>query len=447
MSLDARGRLYASAPAGIARFARDGGLATETGSSSTARRSTTACSGNEGWHRLDLVTDWRAPAAVDVSYASAREDESLKSAVDGVLARNEPVEAKRRALEALLGDRWKGPESLRSLAAEDAAAVAAGEGRFRKGASHSVLFSSDTGRYLWIKLALSGLAPGAKAAVREMRVYYPRLSYLRYLPAVYQEDKLSREFLERFLSTFETVFGGLEATIERIPEAFDPQLTPPEFLAWLAQWLDLGVEEDWSDDVKRALITDASRLYQRKGTPAGLADFVEIVLSGRRPVVREAFEMEAPFVLGDTGRLGADARLRARPMAARRSDEMAVLGRTSLLGTSRLHASACTPVDPFREAAHRFTLLLDLTPQEFARQRRGLERIVREYVPAHLDCEIRLVSGVGAGPGLVVGLNARLEDPQPFRLGRSLLGRAACAGGPWYGPEVGIDAHCFEGEP
>ena len=182
--------------------------------------------------------------------------------------------------------------------------------------THSVLFDQDSGRYLWLKIGMSGLSPRATAAVRELRVYYPRLSYLRYLPAAYQEDKSSREFLERFLSMFETVFSDLESTIEKLPVLYDPGHTPPEFLDWLAQWLDVAVEEDWSVEVKRRLISEASRLYERKGTPAGLADFIEIV-TGRRPLIRESFETERPLVLGDALRLGADARLTAQPVEDR----------------------------------------------------------------------------------------------------------------------------------
>src|SRR6185295_8950531 len=132
----------------------------------------------------------------------------------------------------------------------------------------------------------------------EMRVYYPRLSYLRYLPAVYQEDPVSREFLQRFLAMFETVFSGLEATIEKLPEVFDPEHTPVEFLDWLAQWLDLGIEEDWSPEVKSTLIRRAASLYQKKGRPDGLAEFIEIVI-GKRPRIQESFETERPFVLGE----------------------------------------------------------------------------------------------------------------------------------------------------
>lgn len=459
MTLDSHGRLYVGSPSGIARFASDGGVAEGHGTFYSATLDN-GLEGRGGWHRLDLVTDIDGGGAIDVYYASAGEEESLARAVASILARAVPAAEKAKALEAVLADRWKGPEELRGPSTDDLTANPEPErGRFRRGASHSILFSTDTGRYLWLKLVVSGLAPRATAAVREMRVYYPRLSYLRYLPAVYQEDPASREFLERFLSMFETVFGGLEATIDRIPEAFDPKVTPPEFLEWLAQWLDIGVEEDWPDGVKRQLIVQASALYQRKGTPSGLADFIEIV-TGTRPTVREAFEADRPFVLGDTSRLGLDVRLSGRPLADLRRDEITVLGRSSVLGATQLRATARVPTDPFRDAAHRVTLLLALSRQEYRRHQRGLARIIRDYVPAHVDCDVRLVSGIGLGPDLVVGLNARVEDPQPFRLGHSLLGRATCARGAWYGPEVGIDAlvtasvrrpaslsPCFEGEP
>ena len=132
-----------------------------------------------------------------------------------------------------------------------------------------------------------------------MRVYYPRLSYLRYLPAVYQEDPVSREFLQRFLSIFETVFSGLEATIEKIPEVFDPAHTPKEFLDWLAQWLDLGIEEEWTPEVKSKLISKAASLYQKKGRPDGLIEFIEIVTE-KRPLIHESFETQPPLILGES---------------------------------------------------------------------------------------------------------------------------------------------------
>ena len=55
------------------------------------------------------------------------------------------------------------------------------------------------------------------------------------------------------------------------------------------------------------LIVKAGRLYEKKGTPTGLADFIEVV-TGRRPLIRESFEAARPEIVGDGLRLEACAR-------------------------------------------------------------------------------------------------------------------------------------------
>jgi phage tail-like protein len=237
---------------------------------------------------------------------------------------------------------------------------------------------------------------------------------------------------------FETIFSGLEATIERIPEVFDPDLTPPEFLDWLAQWLDLGIEEEWAADVKRRLIQNAAQLYQRKGTPRGLADFIEVVTS-TRPIIRESFETERPYVLGDRVALGFDSYVQRQPVTGVRRDQRTVLGHSSVLGTTEIRSATSVAVNPFRAAAHRFTVLLDLPRPRFERYERGLHRIIRESAPAHVGYDIRLVSGRLGGQA-ALGINFRATNPQPMLLGYSALGASICAGRVWYGPQVGVDA-------
>ena len=279
MAFGSGGDLYVGSPEGIAHFSFKTGLAGNQG----FFYSGTLDSGGEGndcWHRLDLVAELDSGGTLDVSYATS-DNAALASAVDNIIKQETPARERTNTLETLLD--WKDADVLRAFSPEETAENAASQSSFRQRLSHSILFRSETKRYLWLRLALSGLAPGAKAEVREMRVHYPRLSYLRYLPAVYQEDPASREFLQRFLSIFETVFSGLEATIERIPEVFDPEHTPKEFLDWLGQWLDLGIEEDWSAEVKRQLINKAASLYQKKGTPDGLVEFIRIVTGNVPP--------------------------------------------------------------------------------------------------------------------------------------------------------------------
>ena len=426
--------LYVGSPNGIARFGGKSGVAGNQGEFYSDTLDSGGV-GNDCWHRVDLVADLTAGGALNVSYATS-DDATLARAVNAIVRQDGPVQQRVNSVELLLGDRWKGADELRAFSATEAAEDAASQSSFRERVTHSVLFRTQTQRYLWLKISLSGLEPSAKAAVNAMRVYYPRLSYLRYLPAVYQEDPASREFLERFLSIFETVFTGLESTIERISDVFDPETTPKEFLDWLAQWLDLGLEEEWPADVKRRLIGQASSLYRRKGRPDALADFIEIVTS-RRPSIRESFDVERPFILGNTT-IGFETRIFNRPTEDLPREQRTLLG-SSVLGKSQIRESARVPLDPFRAAAHHFTVAIDLSPQEFRRHERGLHRIIREQSPAHVSYDIRLVSGVGVGSDMVLGINSRVEDPQPLLLGHSNLGRSILTGYS-YGPEIGVDA-------
>jgi phage tail-like protein len=424
------GDLYAAAPEGIARFGSATGLAGNEGVFYT-RTLDSGCDDGDCWHRLDLTADLEPGGALDVRYATASsKDAAIVNAVNNVFATESPLQEKVATLETLLADRWQAPDELRATGDNTS------QGSLRERPTHSMLFRAQTSRYLWLKLTLSGLASDSRASVSSMRVYYPRLSYLRYLPAVYQENEVSKEFLGRFLSLFETLFSGLEATIETIPEVFDPEHTPKEFLDWLAQWLDLGIEEDWQPEVKRQLIRKASSLYQKKGTPAALAEFIEIV-TGRRPLIRESFQVERPFILGEGRSLGSETHVFPQPVKPLPREQRMLLG-SSILGRTLISESATVPIDPFRAAAHHFTVLLDLSPQEFQRHERGLHRIIRENSPAHVGYDIRLVSDVGLGPNLMVGINFRVQDPQPFNLGHSSLGRSVLSRFR-YGPELGID--------
>jgi phage tail-like protein len=429
MTFDASGRLYLASPAGIARLNRDAGMAGNDGVFYTG----TLDNGSDEpgtWHRADLVAEVDGGGAIDVFYATS-DDPSLVDVVGSILARGGTPSDTATAIEGVLRDQWRGPEVL------SGGAFAAGE--FAQRPTHSMLFSPDTKRYLWLKVVLSGLAPRSAASVRELRIFHPRLSYLRYLPAVYQEDKLSREFLERYLSMFETVLSGLEAESARVPELFDPDRTPPDFLDWLAQWLDLGFEEDWPVDIKRRLLARASHLYEAKGTPAGLAELIEIVT--RHPaIIRESFETDRPHILGEAAGLGAATYLRGPSLEERPAAERFRLGDASYLGQSALRTETTRALNPFRAAANRFTVALDLSSREFQRHARSLHRIIREHSPAHADYDIRLVSGAGLGAEALVGINLRVEDPQPLHLGHSALGRSICMRTVRYGPELGIDA-------
>jgi phage tail-like protein len=143
------------------------------------------------------------------------------------------------------------------------------------------LFDEAVGRYLRLDLRLVG-TESATPRVRGLRAYFPRDSYLRYLPAVYREDAESAAFLERFLSVFESTYVVLEADLAHVTRFFDPAGIPDESLSWLGEWLALEADETWSASATRDLLAAAPRLYKQRGTRAGLLSFVDRYLAGDR---------------------------------------------------------------------------------------------------------------------------------------------------------------------
>ncbi|WDD36381.1 phage tail protein (plasmid) [Nostoc sp. UHCC 0926] len=149
---------------------------------------------------------------------------------------------------------------------------------------------SPKGRYLHLKVEFIG-TEHQTPILKSLRVVFPRLSYLRYLPAVYQEDEKSRDFLERFLSLFETFLGKLEGEIDHIVRYFDADVVDEDFLPWLSTWLAIATDENFTQEQLRNLIRKAPQLYKQRGTREGIAATVEL-FTGDRPLIIEYFQLE-----------------------------------------------------------------------------------------------------------------------------------------------------------
>ena len=152
------------------------------------------------------------------------------------------------------------------------------------------LVLDGVGRYLWLRIDLIGGEEKAPS-IGSLRLDFPRDTYLRYLPAVYQEDEQSRGFLERFLSLFETFFAGTESRISHLARYFDVDSSQAsgDFLRWLASWLSISEDKSWSEEQLRELVRRAPELYKKRGTRDGLEAMIEI-FTGERPIVVEHFQ-------------------------------------------------------------------------------------------------------------------------------------------------------------
>jgi phage tail-like protein len=177
--------------------------------------------------------------------------------------------------------------------------------------------------------------------------------YLDHLPALYRQDEL----LGRFLMLFESFWAPIDQQIDNLPFYFDPQMTPPEFLPWLASWIDLVLDERWPEDKRRRLLGAAAALYRQRGTRQGLEEYLEIY-TGARPQIVE--HRAHNFCLGREARLGPGI----------------ALGRGN---------------EP-----HTFTVALRLPPIDAAEdgderaRRRRIETIIEAEKPAHTGYTLRI---------------------------------------------------------
>jgi phage tail-like protein len=89
------------------------------------------------------------------------------------------------------------------------------------------------------------------------------------LPAVYQEED---PFTMRLTEAFDEVLAPIFSTLDNLPAYFDPALTPPDFLGWLASWVALELDETWDLGRRRQAVASGVDLLRRRGTAVGLAD-------------------------------------------------------------------------------------------------------------------------------------------------------------------------------
>jgi phage tail-like protein len=93
-----------------------------------------------------------------------------------------------------------------------------------------------------------------------------------HLPALYQEDG----FAQRLVSAFDPLLAPIFSVLDNFEAYLDAALAPEDFLAWLAGWLGISLDETWSVERRRALVLRAAELYRRRGTAVGLRDHLEI---------------------------------------------------------------------------------------------------------------------------------------------------------------------------
>ncbi len=381
------------------------------------------------WHRIALRGRIPAKSSVEVYYHTS-DDATLKTAYDELFNASGSVEQRTTAIDSLMDPRWVKPEVFKGRERSKPTNQKPGQAEREILENPDLILDPNQGRYLWLKLKLTTFDQKSRPSIRSARIYYTRLSYLRYLPVVYREDPVSAAFLERFLSMFETSFDSMEQEIDQLFKYFDPELTPKEFLPWLASWINLSLDDEVPEERVRTFIRRAAGLYRRKGTPGALVEFLEIY-TGKSVQLTEYLRDLRPMVIGEK-----DSTLGRGVVLLGSGPRGITVGDTSVVGYAAVRDRISDPDEPFLTLARRFAIDIDMDRDEFERRKPTLQRIVAEQAPAHTICTIRSTSDQGTIGTALLGTTVKIQKSRPYRVGLTQLGSGASIRKPQRGLRV-----------
>jgi phage tail-like protein len=286
------------------------------------------------------------------------------------------------------------------------------------------LIRNGGGRYLWLRLQLRS-SGSATPQIADAQIEYPRISLLRYLPPVFAEDPGGTCFTERFLSIFDTTLRSIEGQLDTLASYFDPLSAPADarhgrdFLTWLASWIGVSFDRQWSEQKQRQFLKRAAQLYHIRGTRQGLYRQLLFFLGIEPaciccphdqpqascrpappncvpppppscawqppPLILEHYQLRRWLFVG-SGRLGDQALLWGSRIVNRSQLYVsAQIGRSQLLSTQDPYR------DPFHVYAHKFSVFVPASYGRSEQQRKSLANLINGEKPAHTLVQIEYV--------------------------------------------------------
>lgn len=222
------------------------------------------------WHRVFLEGVIPAGSTVAIETA-ASDDPDLAGALNHLYARDTDGDwSDALARDYVDGLDWQREPTPYRRGGSDVPYRTWAAGDRPTAGTWETLIQASRGRYLALRLTLSGSGAGTPC-LANLRVTYPRFSYLeRYLPGIYREDPGSADFLERYLAITEGMFTAIEDRIAAAQLLFDVDATPPEYLDWLAGWFGIGLDAGWEEDRRRLMLRHLPQIFRSRGTVPGL---------------------------------------------------------------------------------------------------------------------------------------------------------------------------------
>ena len=224
------------------------------------------------------------------------------------------------------------------------------------------LVQSSPGRYLRLQFKLQSKGT-VTPQIHAIQVFFPRESYLQYLPSVFSDDDESRLFLDRFLSIFQTTFDDIDSRLDNLWHLFDPYMTPDKVFPWLAAWMALPIDPTLPLPQQRKLLKAAFQNYLVRGTVAGLQQLIQAYTNVDRIMILEHFklrnwtELKNRTLLPATGGLNEGTRLWSPEFYARLQ-----VGVQSTVGSFRFINEPAPGAEPYDWGANQFSVFFPANP-------------------------------------------------------------------------------------
>ncbi len=152
-----------------------------------------------------------------------------------------------------------------------------------------LLLYEYTGRYMWFCLVFLSFS-GDEISVDSLKLEFPRVAFIDYLPQIYRGSESRNSFLARFIGVFQSVYVDLEDKIDLAPAYYDALVADRPFLDWLTNWLSISESFLWDEKKLRLLVQCAARLYKMKGTKSSLGEIIALYADAE-PLLIEQFEI------------------------------------------------------------------------------------------------------------------------------------------------------------
>jgi phage tail-like protein len=281
------------------------------------------------------------------------------------------------------------------------------------------LIEQPPGRYLSCAVELHGDGVSTPV-VRHLRFDLNPSSTIDQLPAVYRADPVPANFLRRFLAIMDAELNQIDVDHEEAGDLLVPRATDRAGLRTLCSLVGLELDADWESQRVVDLL-GRPELLTALGTPAALAEALQILLGATVHVEEVALSARSWVVLGPRGAPIGGGRLPSRYRSA------TTLGRSEV-GTQLVNAGE---IETDAHDSGAFVLTLHIRP-ESSMDRDVIERTVRQLVPAHLDVHIRVAERrMAVGGWMLVGVDTTVDAaPASIAGGRraAVLGRTVVAG-------------------